>query len=284
MAKDLTTDQELDTHLKPIKSGEVTTSLELASQDNGARVRGNLEVSGKITTTGGHLETPNLKIDDPDSQIKADGNFTFDATGNVVLQSNQATGSVQFKSENYTGVQMTMAEGSTANIFQVNKGNTSTAALSIITDANDATITSGEQLNIETGTNNFVEFDGCGVGFDLVACTYNATATLVDFRQGNKQKITFGSGNITNVIVQFPATSGNFTLLLKQDGSGSRTITNYNAYDEGGSAASGSATVKFAGGSNPTLTTDANHVDIISFFWDADDEIAYGVATLDFQF
>ena len=35
---------------------------------------------------------------------------------------------------------------------------------------------------------------------------------------------------------------------------------------------------------NPTLTTDANHVDIISFFWDADNEIAYGVASLDFQF
>ena len=49
-------------------------------------------------------------------------------------------------------------------------------------------------------------------------------------------------------------------------------------------AASGSATVKFAGGSNPTLTTDANHVDILSFFWDADNAICYGVATLDFQF
>ena len=51
-----------------------------------------------------------------------------------------------------------------------------------------------------------------------------------------------------------------------------------------GNAASGSATIKFAGGSNPTLTTDANHVDILSFYWDADNEICYGVETLDFQF
>ena len=56
-------------------------------------------------------------------------------------------------------------------------------------------------------------------------------------------------------------------------------ITNYNVYDAAGNAAGGSSTVKFAGGSNPTLTTDANHVDIISFYWDNDNEIAYGVPT-----
>ena len=130
-----------------------------------------------------------------------------------------------------------------------------------------------------------VEFDGCGVGFDLVTPTYNASDTDVDFTTGNKQFVTFGSGNITDLNLIFPKTSGNFTLLLKQDGTGSRTVTNYKVWDRvDSSAASGSATVKFAGGSNPTLTTDANHVDIVSFFYDADNEIAYGVASLDFQF
>ena len=78
--------------------------------------------------------------------------------------------------------------------------------------------------------------------------------------------------------------SGNFVLLVKQDGTGSRTITNYKAREFDESAADGSAGVVWAGGSAPTLTTDANHVDILSFYWDADNEIAYGVATLDFQF
>ena len=78
--------------------------------------------------------------------------------------------------------------------------------------------------------------------------------------------------------------SGNFQLLLKQDGTGSRTVTNWNAHEFDESAADGSATVVWAGGSAPTLTTDANHVDILSFYYDADNEIAYGVATLDFQF
>ena len=145
----------------------------------------------------------------------------------------------------------------------------------------DAAAAAGH-LNIEP--DGHVEFDGCGVGFDLVAPTYNATNTVVDFKTGNKQFVTFGSGNITNIQFHFPATSGNFVVLLKQDGTGSRTVTNYKAYDSAGNAANGSSSTKFAGGSNPTLTTDANHVDIISIFWDADNEIAYAVPSLDFQF
>ena len=122
------------------------------------------------------------------------------------------------------------------------------------------------------------------VGFNQLEPTYDASDTDVDFRFSNKQFVTFGSGNITDLNLIFPLVSGNFVLLVKQDGTGSRLITNYKAYEFDESAADGNSTVKFAGGSNPTLTTDANHVDILSFYWDADNEIAYGVATLDFQF
>jgi hypothetical protein len=130
---------------------------------------------------------------------------------------------------------------------------------------------------------NEVKFGAC-VGFEQIEPTYDATNTYVDFRFSNKQFVTFGSGNITNINLTFPLVSGNFVLLIKQDGTGSRTITNYKVAEFDESGADGSASVKFAGGSNPTLTTDANHVDILSFYWDADNEIAYGVATLDFQF
>ena len=78
-----------------------------------------------------------------------------------------------------------------------------------------------------------------------------------------------------------PDMSGNFVLLVKQDGS-TRTITNYKVFDSTGSAASGSSTVKFAGGSNPDLTDGGNKVDIISLYWDATNEICYGVASLNF--
>ena len=44
----LTTDRQLDTHLKPLKSGEELSSLELSSKSNGARITGDLEVTGEI--------------------------------------------------------------------------------------------------------------------------------------------------------------------------------------------------------------------------------------------
>ena len=131
---------------------------------------------------------------------------------------------------------------------------------------------------------NTIDIDNACIGFTQLEPTYDATDTLVDFRLSNKHFLTFGIGNITNLQLRFPLVSGNFVLLVKQDGTGSRTITNYKAQEFDESAADGSTSVKFAGGSNPTLTTDANHVDILSFYWDADNEIAYGVATLDFQF
>ena len=139
--------------------------------------------------------------------------------------------------------------------------------------------------NLDIDVDGVVEFDGCGVGFDLETPTYNASDTNVDFQTGNKQFVTFDGGNITDLNLIFPKVSGNFLLMLKQDGTGSRTVTNYKVWDRVDSAAAGgSAEVKFAGGSNPDLTDDANHVDIISLFYDGDNEIAYGVASLDFQF
>jgi hypothetical protein len=140
------------------------------------------------------------------------------------------------------------------------------------------------QLSEKGDDGNEVSFGSSCVGFTQLEPTYDATDTEVDFRHSNKQFLTFGSGNITNLKLTFPLVSGNFVLLIKQDGTGSRTITNYRVYEFDESTADGHSAVKFAGGSSPTLTTDANHVDIISFYWDADNEIAYGVATLDFQF
>ena len=131
---------------------------------------------------------------------------------------------------------------------------------------------------------NQTYFVNSSVGFTQQEPTYDASNTLVDFRQSNKQNLTFGSGSITNVNLYFPNMSGNFVLVLKQDGTGSRTVTNWRLYESDESTADGEVAVKWAGGSAPTLTTDATHVDIISFYWDNDNEIAYGVATLDFQF
>ncbi len=48
MMKSLTSDAQLDTNLKPIKSGEELSSLELSTKGNGARISGDLEITGEL--------------------------------------------------------------------------------------------------------------------------------------------------------------------------------------------------------------------------------------------
>ena len=123
-------------------------------------------------------------------------------------------------------------------------------------------------------------------GFVQFEPTYNATDTDVEFRtKGNKAFLTFGSGNIADLNLYFPNVSCNCTLVLKQDGTGSRTVANdgWLAFDSAGNAAAGSSIVYWPGGTEPTLTTAANAIDIVSFYWDADNEIAYGVISKDFK-
>ena len=127
---------------------------------------------------------------------------------------------------------------------------------------------------------NSADFGTTGVGFTQFEPTYNASDTEVYFnRNGNKAFATFGSGNIADLNLYFPNVSCNCVLLLKQDGSGSRTVTAYKTFDEAGGNES---TVVWSGGSNPTLTTTANKLDILSFYWDNDNHKAYGVASLNF--
>ena len=243
----------------------------------------------KLTVAANGVTT--ITTNDTSSLNGINGHFTIDADGYIGLDS--ATGAVYcYDAGSFNGgLEETFGGGfnftiqAAAGLAQnrLYLGCTSSGVGQIKTNNLFGT-SAAAHIVIDSG--GHVEFDDCGVGFDLVTPTYNAADTDVDFRTGNKQFVTFGSGNIADLNLKFPATSGNFTLLLKQDGTGSRTVAadGWLAFDSAGNAANGSSTVKFAGGSNPTLTTDANHVDIISFFWDADNEIAYGVASLDFQF
>lgn len=94
----------------------------------------------------------------------------------------------------------------------------------------------------------------------------SSTADTIDWTAGNKQKSTL-TGNVT---YSFTDPSGPCNLMLKlvQDGTGSRTAT-------------WPVSVKWSGGTAPTLSTAASAVDIVSFYFDGTSY--YGQSGLNFS-
>ena len=122
-------------------------------------------------------------------------------------------------------------------------------------------------------------------------------STDIDFRLGNKYELELtdtiggiGSSEFLNLI--FPATSGNFILVLIQDGTGTQTVANsaWVAYQSDGSTKATNAAfadgtdgnLRWAGGTTPTLTTTADKSDIVSIYWDADNQTAFAVMSQNF--
>jgi len=110
------------------------------------------------------------------------------------------------------------------------------------------TLTGSETLTKKTLTNptvtNYVE---------TPFTANSSTAITLALINGTVQIITL-TGNAT--ITMPTATSGkSFIMFLKQDGTGSRTVT--------------WSTVKWAGGTAPTITSTASRQDILSFFADS---------------
>ena len=108
----------------------------------------------------------------------------------------------------------------------------------------------------------------CGahsVGFTQQSTTGDGTTTI-NWTLGNKFKFTFGAQNDTFTFTA-PTNPCNILLVLIQDATGSRTAT-------------WPGTVKWVGGTAPTLTTGANTIDICSFYWDGANY--FGVASLAF--
>ena len=120
-------------------------------------------------------------------------------------------------------------------------------------------------------------------------------STDIDFRLGNKHELTLddnigGSGENINMI--FPATSGNFILVLAQDASGGRTVEpdGWKAYASDASLADNilsanltEGDVRWTRGLAPILSTAGKAVDLISIYWDADNQTALAVPSFGFE-
>ena len=82
----LTSDLQLDTHLKPLKSGEELSSLELSSKSNGARITGDLEVTGEIK--GGSFADSNFIHIINTGWVGSTGKIYMPLNGYVIEKSN----------------------------------------------------------------------------------------------------------------------------------------------------------------------------------------------------
>jgi len=120
--------------------------------------------------------------------------------------------------------------------------------------------------------------DGAAAIFDQVLDAAGTGAESFFFYDGNKHRVAT-SANITSQAIHFPTTgSGNFVLLIHYGGT--HTLGTWNAY--AGSGTGTAATLKWAGGTEPTWTSSATKADIVSFYWDADNNVVYATASLDF--
>ena len=128
-------------------------------------------------------------------------------------------------------------------------------------------------------------FKNCSAGFVRREATFSTTTTIgsagtddtdIDFRFTNKFRLEM-TGDITNMNLIFPAMSGNFLLVCTTNGD--HDVTNWKVYDSTETAAT-TADVLWSGGSVPAFTSSG--VDIVSFYWDNNEQQCYGVASLAF--
>ena len=178
-----------------------------------------------------------------------------------------------YGSNDYFAIQL-HTDGQT-DLVTANGGVDTNADLNIIADG---------EMSLQTATDHHIKL-GSGTGFDRSSYDDAADVT-VDFRDSNKAHLDMTGGSISGTLtLQFPAVSGNFVLVVQQDGS-ARTIAAYATKDAAGNAGNNDGgtggAIRWQGGSVPDLTDGGNKRDILSFYWDATEEVCYGVASLNF--
>ena len=125
------------------------------------------------------------------------------------------------------------------------------------------------ELKLDTSPELGGELD-CGahsIGFTQQTATGDLTTTI-DWKIGNKFKFTFGATGPEVFTFTAPSNPCSLTLMMIQDGTGSRLAT-------------WPGTVKWPDGTAPTLTTTGSAVDIISLLYDGTNY--YGSSALNFS-
>ena len=126
MKQALKIDKNLDKHLKVLKSkDDELSSLELATEGNGARISGDLEVTGY---------TDNIKLRS-EAIVKADGNVTLDSAGDITLNAtgadiNFAAGGTSYLNWDATGVLTMKSVADTDDLLKILVGSNGVSSIS----------------------------------------------------------------------------------------------------------------------------------------------------------
>lgn len=210
----------------------------------------------KVTDRTELAEAPNASdvlhiVDVSDTTDNASG------TSKKITTANLLSGKAD-SSHNHTASDITDFDTEVSNNASVTANTAKVGVTSEISNiVEDTTPQLGGELDAQANS----------IGFTMQTATGDGSTT-VDWGNGNHMDFTFGAFNETFTFTA-PAKPGVYTMSLKQDSTGSRTAT-------------WPASVKWPGGTAPTLTTTATTgYDIISFRYDGTNY--YGVATLNFS-
>jgi hypothetical protein len=206
------------------------------------------------------------------------GNFLFSATNTSVSYPSGGGTLTNISSSNGA---LTVTNPTTTPILTVNSAPILTTARTIAGVSFDGSaniaiastnLSNTANIPLKDTANVFTASQVMNKGVERLLSTtaFSATPTI-DWSTAADRTITL-TGNITSFTFTAPVLTAGYikrlTLRLTQDGTGSRTATGW------------PASVKFAGGTSPTLTTTASKSDIITFDYDGTNY--YGVISQNF--
>lgn len=261
-------------------SGQVLTSNGTTSAPSWSTLAG----SGDVSKVGTPVDNQ-IAVWTGDGTIEGDSQFTWDGTelnitGNIVVSGTVDGRNLSTDGSKLDGIEVNADVTDTANVTSagalMDSEITNLAQVKSFDSSDYATSSQGSLADsamqnlsddITPQLGGELDSQDNSIGFTMQTATGDGTTTI-DWRNGNHFDFTFGAFNETFTFTA-PSKPCVLTLSLKQDSVGSRTATF-------------PASVKWAGGTAPTLTTTANTgYDIISFRYDGTNY--YGVASLDFS-
>ena len=189
----LTSDLQLDTHLKPLKSGEELSSLELSTKSNGARITGDLEVTGEIK--GGSFADSNFIHIINTGWVGSTGKIYMPLNGYIIEKSDTASNNefvsfvAPFDGElSYVIVRSEAACGSSVVGLHVSSAGTeapnTTASAEVTTLM--PTDDTAYKFDFSTVTSRVTAGEIIAISFDSTLSHNDTVATIVFKFDGNK--------------------------------------------------------------------------------------------------